>query len=70
MRNSPASTKVREEGREEVLQVLEQGFPCSLWERPHRSRFILKDCSLWEGSMLKQEKSVRRKGEQRGAVVD
>lgn len=51
MRNSFVSTRVRE-GREEVLQV--QGFPCNLCEKPHKSRFNLKDCSPWEGSVLKQ----------------
>ena len=35
-----------------------------------RSRFILKDCSLWEGRTLEQGKSVRRKEQQRGAVTD
>ena len=31
VRNSLAGTKVSEEGGGEVLQVLEQKFPCSLW---------------------------------------
>jgi len=33
-RNSPAAPQVSEEGGEEVLQVLEQGIPCSPWRRP------------------------------------
>lgn len=31
MGNSPEDLKVREEGKEEVLQVKEQQFFCSLW---------------------------------------
>ena len=39
VRNSPASTKVREEGGEEVLQVQEQRFPYSPWRGPRWSRY-------------------------------
>lgn len=34
--------------------------PCSPGRTPCWSRFILKDCSPWEGPMLEQGKSVRR----------
>ena len=33
-RNNPADTKVSGEEGEEMLQVLEQRFPCSPWGRP------------------------------------
>jgi len=32
--NNCADTKVNEEARKEVVQVLEQRFPCSPWRRP------------------------------------
>jgi len=32
-RNSPADTRVMKKERKEVLQALEQRFPCSLWRR-------------------------------------
>ena len=88
---------------EQILQVLEQVFPCSPWKalltqadihaaaahgRPHAgtgdyflkelwpvespcwSRHILKDYSLARGPTQEQGKSVRRREQQREAVMD
>lgn len=35
-----------------------------------RSGFILKDCSLWEGAILEEGKTARRKEQQKGVVID
>lgn len=40
MRNKPADIMVREEGGKDVLQVLKQRVICSLWRRPHWSRYF------------------------------
>lgn len=41
-------------------QQPEQRFPCSLWRSPGRSRFILKDYSLWEGPTLERGRKEDR----------
>lgn len=38
-------------------------------ESPHRSRFILKDCSPWEGAAMEKGKRARRQERKRGAVM-
>lgn len=40
--------------------------PTASVESPHRSIFIPKGCRQWEGPILEQGKSVRRKEQQRG----
>ena len=85
MRNSPADTKVREARGEEVMQVLEQRFPCSLGKRSWMNRLSYtathgvvtleqgypKGLQPMEGPILEQEKNVRRKEQEgRGGVMD
>lgn len=89
VRNSPASTHMRERGAPGnpcspwrglvesgiTLQPMERPQQsrhpyCSLWKTPGQSRFILKDCSLWRGPILKQGRRVQGKKRQKGAVTD
>ncbi|GAB0182407.1 hypothetical protein GRJ2_000706000 [Grus japonensis] len=81
--DSSMNTKAREEGGEEALQVLEQGFLGSPWNSPHWSRDL--NCGLgrphagasffpvgvWllEGLTLEQRKNVRWKEKLRGSVM-
>ena len=39
-------------------------------ESPHCSRFVLKNCSPWEGLTLEQRRSMQRNKHQRGVVMD
>jgi len=67
------STCLCPEGSHRLWKVYAQaGSPdrnCGLG-RTHNRAVILKDCSLWKESMLKQVKRVRSKEKQRGAVTD
>lgn len=67
MRNSPAEPEVRAEGGEEVLQVSVQRFPCSPSRGPRPQHSMAH--SPREGSRPEQGQSVRRKEEQRRAIV-